>query len=179
MADQNDYIRDLFDDLKYSVSKFDAQALAISGGALGISLTFIKDIVPFEKSSYIGFFYCALILFVLSIIIGFFGHYHSLKIISKSLKLASQNRHTEIKEDKVIPRINLFLITSLILGIIFLVAYCIINIQISKKNNSKSDVKILTIETHPKTGATLKIDAKVEKFNYLDTVNNSTLINIK
>jgi hypothetical protein len=53
-SEQDKYLRELNEDLRYSAEKFDGQTLAISGAALGFSLSFIKDIVPFQNSIFPG-----------------------------------------------------------------------------------------------------------------------------
>jgi hypothetical protein len=114
MTEKDKYLKDLFEDLKYSISKFDDQSLLISSGALGLSLTFIKDIVPFQDSKFIFLFYCSLFLFIISMALGFIGHYISARQISNTIKLVTEEKYREIKTDKLIPQINFFIFIFLI-----------------------------------------------------------------
>jgi hypothetical protein len=78
---KNKYLDDLHSDYRYSIDKTDYHALYISSGALAISLTFLKDIVPFKDAIWLFLFYIALIMFVLTILLGFLAHYLSSQLI--------------------------------------------------------------------------------------------------
>jgi hypothetical protein len=179
MTDKEQYIKDLFEDLKYSLSKFDSQSLAISSGALGLSLTFIKEIVPFNKSEYIILFYISLGLFILTLTLGFIGHYLSLRQISKSIEKVEKDKISEIKVDNVIPKINLTVAISLPLGILFLVLYCVLNIENVRNSKEENSTKKMTIEKVNENGEKIYIEGSLEEFKYNDTLNKKTTIKIK
>jgi hypothetical protein len=50
-TEKDKFLRELNEGLGYSAEKFNGQTLGISAAALGFSLSFIKDIVPFELNS--------------------------------------------------------------------------------------------------------------------------------
>ena len=180
MTDKDNYLKDLYEDLKYSLSKFDSQALAISGGALGISLTFIKEIVPFENSIYTTLFYIALGFFIFTLTIGFVGHYLSSKQILDSIEKVSDEKYNELKQDKWIPRLNLTIVITLPLGIIFLVTYCILNIENLKgrKTENPTTQKII-IDKGTQNGGQILIEGELKTFQFTDTTNAKTNIKIK
>lgn len=179
MTEKDQYKKDLFEDLKYSLSKFDSQSLAISSGALGLSLTFIKEIVPFEESKYISFFYISLGLFILTLTLGFIGHYLSINQISKSIQKVDEDKISEIKVDNIIPKINLSVAISLPLGILFLVLYCVINIENVRNKKSNNSIKKIKIEKETKNGEKIFIQGELEEFKYNDTLSKTTTIKIK
>ncbi|WP_282143803.1 hypothetical protein [Cellulophaga baltica] len=117
MNDKEKYLKDLFEDLNYSISKFDSQTLAISGGALGFSLTFIKDIVPFSEAIHISILYISLALFILTISFELLGHHLSIRQISNSIESVFEEKYDELKPDKWIPKINASMIISIAIGI--------------------------------------------------------------
>lgn len=179
MNDKDKYIKDLYSDLKYSIGKFDTQTLIISGGALGFSLTFIKEIVPFTEAKFLELLYVALACFIFSIGVGFFGHYLSITQISKQIALVAEEKYDEIKPDKSLPRLNLSVLISLILGIILLVSYCVINIE-NKKNqrkllNNKHTIEIL----QKKYGSILEIKGELKNFSFIDSTITNSKIKIK
>ena len=141
MTEQDNYIKDLYEDLKYSVSKFDSQVLAISSGAIGLSLTFIKDIVPFKYAIHSWIFYLALAFFILCLTIGFIGHYLSIRQISDSIDKVSENKINEIKQEKWIPRLNFGIVILLPIAALLIVLYSIINIENYKSFEHKPDSK--------------------------------------
>jgi hypothetical protein len=176
MTDKDKYLKDLFEDLKYSVSKFDTQALTIGGGALGLSLTFIKEIVPFDQSIYIILFYFSLGLFILSISLGFIGHYISIKQISTSIETVSQEKYSELKSDKWIPKINLIVALTITLGILMLVIYCVINIEYQRNINGNFEQnKNIELKKELKNGAAILIEGDLKNFLYTDTTENTTI----
>lgn len=133
----------------YAITKFDEQSLLISSGALGLSLTFIKDIVPLDKACCMSLFYISISLFLVTIILGFINHFTSSGIHKKAYEdTLSINRMKEDKKSeqeiydvskkgfdyreratKVIARINKFIACTLVAGLFFLVFYCIVNIS--------------------------------------------------
>src|SRR5690606_6793988 len=118
-----EFKRELYKDLNYSTSKFDTQSLTIAGGALGISLTFIKEIVPFNESQYTFLFYGALICFVFTIFLGFIAHYWSSHLIRKAISLAEDGKFSEIKPSRLISIANFLVLLSISIGLILLITY--------------------------------------------------------
>jgi len=148
-----EYLKDLYADYKYSIEKFDSQALYISSGALGLSLAFVKDIVPVKDAVALWLFYVAMWLFVLVILIGFIAHYRSSKLIDNTMKLVDEGKLDQIKEDKSIDRTNKIIIGVLILGISALVLFVNLNLSVmseQKENNSEQNPKPKVITEIPK-----------------------------
>jgi len=160
MTEKDNYIKDLYEDLKYSVSKFDSQVLAISSGAIGLSLTFIKDIVPFKHAIYSWIFYLSLAIFILCLTIGFIGHYLSIRQISDSIEKVSKNKITEIKQEKWIPRLNFGIVILLPIGVLLIVLYSIINIENYKSSEHKIESKKETKEIIKPKEKTPKLEFK-------------------
>ena len=61
---KKEYLKDLYEDYKYSIEKFDTQHLYLSSEALGISLTFLKDLLPLGKVIHLWLFIVAIWIFV-------------------------------------------------------------------------------------------------------------------
>ena len=141
----------------YAIKKFDEQSLVISSGALALSLTFIKDIVPLDKSCCIFLFYISIVLFLATIILGFINHFISSDIhkrmyvftlniddMKKNGKSAdeilvkeTQRYEYSEKGSGKISSINKSVAFSLVFGLLFLVSYCIINISEYREQNEK------------------------------------------
>ncbi|HXP49229.1 MAG TPA: hypothetical protein VN922_04700 [Bacteroidia bacterium] len=153
MSEEDDKTLDrLWSDFTYGNTKFDEQSLYISSGALAISLSFIKDIVPLKDSCCIHLFYIAIILFLTTIICSYLGHRLSSRIIYKSykmtlsikdtedvdMKLKLENERYTYVEDKtkLIESVNKVISTSLVTGLITLVLYCILNIAVYRNGSS-------------------------------------------
>ncbi|WP_156169804.1 hypothetical protein [Sphingobacterium sp. IITKGP-BTPF85] len=170
--EKQEYINALQKDYRYSISKFDTQSLTIAGGALGIALTFIKDIAPLKQSIFNGLFYLSLIAFVITIMLGFIAHYYSGKILLKTIKLAEEDKLHEFKEDKFIPIYNFSVLIFLTLGLVSLITYCILNIEKVKK----SEIKVAeVIEGKHIPDTVSKKNSNVKNFIYTDSVNNKTI----
>ena len=133
MTEKEKFIEGLYKDLNYSISRFDSQTLVISAGALGFSLTFIQEIVPFENSICVGILYIAIGLFIGTMSISFIAHYISATQILDTIAKVNKDEIDKIMLDKRIPIINKAIVWLLMLGILFLVVYCIINIEHLKR----------------------------------------------
>jgi hypothetical protein len=131
--DLNDHIKTLEKDYRYNIDHFDKQSIYIASGALAISLTFIKDILPIENIYYLGFYYASILSFSISIILGFLSFLISSELIFKRLRLLKAEKFKETKRD-IITRILIFANAALIsFGILLLASFTIININHSKK----------------------------------------------
>jgi len=122
------YLKELYQDYKYSINKFDSQTLFLSSGALGISLVFLKDLVPLGEVIYLWIYILAIWIFVFNILLGLWTHFRSSNLITKRIKLVDEDRFNEIKEDNSIHKFNKALIALLFSGIFFLVLFVTINL---------------------------------------------------
>jgi hypothetical protein len=184
-SDKENYIKTLDEGLKYSISKFDGQTLAISGGALGLSLSFIKDIVPFESSIYNIVLYAAQFLFTYAITIGFISHYLSLRGSIRAIAHAEADKFSEIvtennKANTWINRCNTSIVIALPLGIFLLVTYCLINIENARgvKTATKKATEI-HIQKDLGNGTTFSIEGDLKAFKFNDSTKDNTSIKIK
>ncbi len=137
---KREFIKQLYSDYNYSISTFDNQTLYISSAALGISLAFIKDIVPISQATHFWLFQLALWIFVVVILVSFIAHYVSSHKINRAIQLADAEQYDQIKEDKLVPFLNMTLIILLVSGILGLVQF--VNINLSSMNVEKTNHSI-------------------------------------
>ena len=176
MDDKQKYINSLRESLTYSNTKFDTQTLTISGASLAFSLTFIKEIVPFREAVFILFFYISLALFVVTIFLGLYGHYLSMKKISKAIDLAEKEKYKEINEQSDdISKINRGLLICIVGGVIFLIIYCILNIENQRRLMNSKDSKIKPQIDLIDKKDTISIK-NIIKLNNKDSLNNKSII---
>jgi len=124
---KQEYLKSLYEGYRYSVEKFDHQSLYIAGGALGLSLTFLNTFIEIKTADCLSLFIVAIILFVLTIGLGFITHFlSSQKIIERIEKVRKDDY--DFVPDKLIPSLNKTIIILLMLGLIVLVIFCIINV---------------------------------------------------
>lgn len=166
---KNKYIADLYDDFRYCIEKFDSQALYLSSGALALSLTFLKDIVPIKDAKLLCLYYISLILFCLTILTGFLAHYISARLIMKRIKKVENDDYI-VKDNKWISILNGFVIGTLLVGIGLLITFTIINIDFVKNNESKFVVNRTIIEKMQKNNSTKRIEREVKQCNFIDIV---------
>jgi hypothetical protein len=149
---QQEDLKILLDDLKkgyrYNIENYDKQAIYISSGALAISLTFIKNIVPIEYLTYLWFYYCAVSLLTISIILGFLSFLISSTKISRNLKAAENLDFEKFNNDTTTNKINWANGLLIVIGIVFLVLFTSFNLSHYKSINpnthtmSDKDTKI-------------------------------------
>lgn len=162
---KSNYVQSLWNDYNYSMQKFDEQTLLLSGGALGLSLTFLKDIVPLDKSIHIWLFYLSVSLFVLVILLGFISHRLSATAIKRTIENVEQGNY-DFKIDKSVPIINNVNTGALFLGITFLVSYCIINIHNYRKKETSNPKQVIEIIKPLGDSTTLYIKAKPDSIYF-------------
>lgn len=153
MTDQDknireEYLKDLYDDYRYSINKFDTYTVYLSGGALAISLTFVENIVPIKEAICIYLYYGAIILFGLTMLIGLFAHHRSAIEINNRIKQIQKGNYKESGKDKI-SIMNIILVGIITFGIILLLVFSIINMnRINNKSNQAQQNSILY--EHPK-----------------------------
>jgi hypothetical protein len=80
------HAKQAWDDIQSSTDSFDQSLLTLSSGALGLSLAFIKDIVPFKQAVWSKTLYASWIFFAACVV---------LTVFSFRLSIAAQNKHLE------------------------------------------------------------------------------------
>jgi hypothetical protein len=67
------HLKQAWEDIQTSSDDFDKNLLAVSSGALGVSLAFIKDIVPLDRAVWLSALYASWICFALCLVITIFS----------------------------------------------------------------------------------------------------------
>jgi uncharacterized membrane protein len=80
------YRQHLVDAEQQMQAEYDKAVLVLSGGAIGLSMTFLKDIVGANPTTHIGFLLCAWIFWSLSIVSNFISFYASSKALRQAIK---------------------------------------------------------------------------------------------
>jgi hypothetical protein len=136
--DQKILLEDLKKWYRYNIENYDKQAIYISSGALAVSLTFIKNIVPIDDLVCLKLFYCAISVFTVSITFGFISFLIATDLISKNLKVTENLEFEKYKNDNFTNRINWSNAILIVIGIILLVLFTIINLNHYKSIHSKN-----------------------------------------
>lgn len=82
----SDHRKQAWDDIQSSTDSFDRSLLTLSGGALGASLAFIKDIVPLKEAVFLRFLYASWVSFGACILLTVFSFRLSIKAQEKHLE---------------------------------------------------------------------------------------------
>lgn len=165
---KREYIKDLYADFRYGIEKFDTQALYLSSGALAISLTFIKDIVPINEAVCLMLYYIALILFGFTILIGFVAHYISSNQIMARIKKIEQNDFA-VQDNDWIRLINITIVAALVIGIGLLIAFTIINMNVANNKANKLQINNILIEKSLNDSTSIQIKGEVKDCIYIGT----------
>lgn len=80
------HAKQTWNDIQSSTDSFDQSLLTLSSGALGLSLAFIKDIVPFKEAVWSKTLYASWISFAVCVV---------LTVFSFRLSIAAQGKHLE------------------------------------------------------------------------------------
>ncbi|MDD4236865.1 MAG: hypothetical protein PHF99_12700 [Bacteroidales bacterium] len=165
---KREYIKDLYADYRYGIQKFDTQALYLSSGALAISLTFLKDIVPINEAICLTLYYTSLVLFGLTILIGFVAHYISSRLIMARIKRIEQNDFN-VQDSDWISIINKVIIATLVIGIGLLITFTMINMNSANKKAKNTQASSILIEKTLNDSTSVKIKGEVKNCIYIDT----------
>jgi hypothetical protein len=82
----NDHRKQAWEDIQSSTDSFDQSLITMSSGVLGLSLAFVKDIVPLNKAVWLHVLYTSWVSFVLCVVIT---------VISFRVSVAAQNKNLE------------------------------------------------------------------------------------
>ncbi|MCG8411523.1 MAG: hypothetical protein MI739_09590 [Bacteroidales bacterium] len=169
---KREYIKDLYTDFRYGIEKFDTQALYLSSGALAISLAFLKDIVPINEAVCLILYYIALILFGLTILIGFVAHYISSRQIMARIKKIEKNDFN-VQDNDWIGLINKTIIATLVIGIGLLITFTVINMNVANSKIDKQKTNNILIEKSLSDSISIQIKGEVKDCIYIDTCKNN------
>lgn len=75
----DEYRRKIWADIKSGSENFDKYLLTFSAGALGLSLSFFKDVVPLEKATCIPALLCSWVCFIACILVTLISFRISIK----------------------------------------------------------------------------------------------------
>ena len=123
------FLQQLYKALFLSATQFDKNVLLISTGALGLSITFIKDIVCMKCAIYICALHWSWILLIATMFISLLSHFFS----TRSMNYEIENLHQpdDKKNNKAsitVDVMNISMIITLIVGISLLVFFIVKNI---------------------------------------------------
>ncbi|MBS1651632.1 MAG: hypothetical protein JSU07_06435 [Bacteroidetes bacterium] len=126
------YLEQLYKTYDSSVVTLDKNILYISSGALGISITFLKDFIDFNNIKCLWVLATSWLLLTTTILLSLIMHKLSIKLINHLIVYSYQLTDGEDKKAKKMranaERLNSFAIWTLISGIILLVLFVLINL---------------------------------------------------
>lgn len=124
-----EYYNQLFELYKESGAQFDKQVLYISSGALGITITFISDIVSLDCAVYKYLLTIAWSILSLIILMGLLSHYLSKKALNFRMENLYDSYDEKSKRNNSwVEKLNVFMLIGLPLGIILIVIFISLNI---------------------------------------------------
>lgn len=86
----DDFKKGVQDDIRSGTENFDKNLLALSSGALGISLAFVKDIVPLQEAHLLFCLIASWIMFALCILVTMASFQVSIKALECSLPFSEK-----------------------------------------------------------------------------------------
>ena len=154
---KDEYLKDLYDDYRYSIEKFDTHTVYLSGGALAISLAFVENIVPIEEAICIYLYYGAILLFGATMLIGLFAHHKSAIEINNRIKQIQKDDYSEQEKDKI-SMMNITLVCIITIGILFLITFSIINMNALNNKSKHTQHNSISYEQPEKTVSIKEIE---------------------
>jgi len=139
-------------DFQTTSDDFDKNLLAVSSGALGLSLSFIKDIVPLDKALYLFVLYFSWCSFALAILITIASYLFALAALRTHLKILDEyyrdgEEATRTKANgftKLVRATRYAAGGAFLLGLLLTLVFCIVNVS-----NMSGRAKATTEGTQP------------------------------
>ncbi len=123
------YLERIYDAYFESAKQFDRQILFIASGALGISFSFIKDIVDLDSSIFKYILIFSWVLLTLVILLSLLSHYMSKQALNQKIKFFEfEEQGSANKLNKYVKILNISMILALVAGIVLLITFVGINI---------------------------------------------------
>jgi hypothetical protein len=126
----NKHLEILYKGYNYSSEQFDKAILFVSSGSLVLSTTFIEKIVPLNTSICKEWLLFSWILEAITIILFTVNHYISMIAFNKSIKNVNESTVINLHA-KAVTKINITSIVTLLGGLISLIIFIYININLN------------------------------------------------
>lgn len=143
----DEYRRKIWDDTKSGTENFDKYMLTFSSGTLGLSLAFIKDVVPIGKAVWIPSLIGSWVAFVLCILVTLISFRISIRALERMSpcldafylegKTEAFNKHLEDFWTKAVDWCAYLAIGFFILGLTFTMVFVGANIREAKRMSEK------------------------------------------
>lgn len=130
MSDDNDkYWHSVYELYKESSKQYDKNVLYVASGALGLSMTFIKDIVDFSSVECKVLLLIAWSILVITILTTLLSHFVSMKALNQKMATIDDDNDPKTKMlNGVLEKLNFLMLVLLPLGILFLLIFIYLNI---------------------------------------------------
>ena len=112
-----------------SSSQFDKSTLFISSGALGLSFTFIKDIVKVDIACYKWLLITSWSLFVIVILASLLSHYISIQAINSAMENLYVKNDKSNNLNKFVKLLNISMMILILLGLSTLITFVSLNFK--------------------------------------------------
>jgi hypothetical protein len=134
------YINKLGETYQYNIERFDKQSLYISAGGIAVGLTIIKEFLRWGPADNIWMFFASLILFILSLVLSFFGYLITAEIIRFHIVIAKNfiqkgDIKKKIGDDKITTPLLYSTAGAIFLAIVFLSVFVLTNINNYQNSN--------------------------------------------
>lgn len=150
--EDKEYWNQLFETYKESATLFEKNLLYITSGALGISITFLSDIVNLNNARFFFLLIIAWSIFTLVILLSLVAHYCSMKSMNHEMKHFLNAKKPKNQFDQWVKRLNVLMVGGLPLGLVFLIFFLSLNLSnMSKQNNQNPNPKP-NYPSHPSPG---------------------------
>jgi hypothetical protein len=150
----DEHRRKVWEDLKSGSENFDKYLLTFSSGALGLSLTFIKDVVPLERAVWVPSLIASWVAFLLCILVTLISFRISIRALEKMVPYLNQfyldgdvnafNKHLESLWTRAVEWCANLGILFFVLGLIFTMMFVGANIRRVKRMSDETTQKIVT-----------------------------------
>jgi hypothetical protein len=147
----DEYLRRVWEGTTSQSASFDRHVLTLSGGALGLSVTFLKDVIPISSAVCLPLLFVSWVWFILCVLITLISFRASIKALEKAVPYVTKyylegdaealNKHLESQWTKAVDWCAYAGIIFFVLGLIFTMMFVGVNLlggrTVSQENVNK------------------------------------------
>lgn len=128
---------------------FEKNHVYIAAGTLVLSMTFLEKIAPIDKATGVACIIISWSLLAISLVVNFLSHLFASHYTDKQIELNDETNDPDrvnklmIENNKSLKKMNWISVGSLLLGILFLVIYCSLNVYHMNHMNQEVERKVI------------------------------------
>ncbi len=122
------YYEQLVNAYSHSSAQFDKMIILIASGSLGISFTFITELVDLTTACYLWLLITSWIILAIVIFCSLISHLLSARAINDELESVLKPKNSVNKKNSLLKCLNIIMIVLILIALVFLIVFISLNL---------------------------------------------------